>query len=102
LLEVSTPFTADFDGDGDVDGDDLTDPVDGWETRYGNDLDGINFLEWQRQFGNGVGGLAASTTVPEPSSLILAALGLLTLSKRWRAGSARKELRIQHAVVCKL
>lgn len=54
LLTVLESFTADFDLDGDVDSDDLNDPVDGWQARYGNDLDGRNFLDWQRQFGSGV------------------------------------------------
>ena len=50
---------------------DLTDPVDGWQARYGNNLDGGNFLDWQRQFGSGVPPLAASLAVPEPSSVLL-------------------------------
>ena len=71
VLSVNTPFTADFDLDGDVDSDDLNDPVDGWQARYGTDLDGGNFLDWQRQFGSGVPPLSGSTTVPEPSSVVL-------------------------------
>ena len=82
VVLIAPEFTADFDLDGDVDGDDLNDPVDGWQARYGNDLDGSNFLDWQRQFGSGVPPLSASTTVPEPSSLLFAALGLLTLFSR--------------------
>jgi hypothetical protein len=72
----STPvFTADFDDDGDVDGDDLDD----WQTAYGataladadldGDSDGADFLAWQRQFGSGVGPFAAISAVPEPGTL---------------------------------
>jgi hypothetical protein len=46
--------------------DDLTDPVFGWEARYGIDLDGQDFLDWQVNYGN-VAPVAASTSqVPEP------------------------------------
>ena len=80
------PLTADFDGDGDVDGDDLTDPIDGWETRFGVDLDGMNFLDWQREFGTNVPPLlSAAQAVPEPSSLVLltlAAAGVLYRQRR--------------------
>ncbi len=55
FLNVMSPFLADFDNDGDVDQDDLTNPTLGWQARYGDDLDGSNFLEWQRQLGSGVG-----------------------------------------------
>ena len=83
-LDVFTPFTADFDRDGDVDGDDLTQ----WEGDFGQnddsdadldgDSDGNDFLAWQRQYGSGLP-LAASTAVPEPSSTMLLA-GLAALS----------------------
>ena len=73
-------FTADFDNDGDVDGDDL----DEWQSAYNTnangdadedgDTDGRDFLTWQRQFGNGVPPLAASQAVPEPSAWVLAIL----------------------------
>ena len=79
VLEVIATFTADFDIDGDVDGEDLTDPVNGWEARYGVDLDGRNFLDWQRQFGSGVPLLASSQTVPEPNTVVLLLLGFLGL-----------------------
>jgi len=45
---------GDFDSDGDVDGDDLYDPALGWQARFGNDLDGSDFLTWQRNLGNGL------------------------------------------------
>ncbi len=67
---------ADFDTDGDVDGADLT----VWESSFGigagadadgdGDSDGNDFLVWQQQF-TGPGPLAASTSVPEPTSALL-------------------------------
>jgi hypothetical protein len=89
LEVVSVPtFTADFDHDGDVDGDDLDD----WQAAYSlnaladadsdGDSDGRDFLEWQRQFGSGLGPLAASLTVPEPSSLAIAVVSVVFLLRR--------------------
>jgi hypothetical protein len=45
------PLTGDFDNNGVVDNEDLTDPVWGWEARYGADRDGGDFLDWQRNLG---------------------------------------------------
>jgi len=88
-VELVSTYGADFDEDGDVDGNDLA----AWEGGFGNapathmtgDADalatGFDFLTWQRQLGYGGGApLAATTTIPEPTSLLLAALGLLTLA----------------------
>ena len=79
-LSVDTPFSADFDGDGDVDADDL----DEWQAAYGvsavadadsdGDSDGRDFLEWQRQFGSGIPSVSAISSVPEPSGLALLSL----------------------------
>jgi hypothetical protein len=71
-------ITADFDGNGFVDGDDLDD----WQlasqggTAAGDadgdgDSDGRDFLAWQRQFGAGIDPLGTSTAVPEPGTLVL-------------------------------
>jgi len=66
---------GDFNGDGTVDGDDLTDPVNGWGARFAVDLDGNDFLIWQRNLG--VGAAAAATAasyaigVPEPNAAML-------------------------------
>jgi hypothetical protein len=80
--EIVVPRPGDFDGDGDVDGDDL----DIWEAAYGladaadangdGDSDGDDFLIWQRNAGAGV--LAATTAVPEPGAAMLASMGLLS------------------------
>lgn len=77
-------FEADFDGDGDVDSNDLADATLGWEARYGNDLDGEDFLVWQRQLGSGVGAVSSLVaTVPEPSTGLLFCMGALAmLSKK--------------------
>nr|WRX36713.1 hypothetical protein [uncultured bacterium] len=75
------PLTADFDGDGDVDADDLNDPVDGWEARYGIDLTGLHFLDWQREYGTNAA-QSSVTTVPEPARLALVGSFLLTLAMR--------------------
>lgn len=72
---------ADFDGDGDVDNDDLTDPVNGWIARYGVDLNGIDFLNWQREFGMS-NAQSSLTSVPEPACLAFFVSPLLTLAIR--------------------
>jgi len=83
---------VDFDGDGDVDGDDLTDSVDGWEARFGTDLDGSDFLAWQRNFTGpaGLSGAVSTTGVPEPSSVALVLISITTLS----LGRLRKNRRV--------
>ncbi|MEM9658791.1 MAG: hypothetical protein AAF961_10560, partial [Planctomycetota bacterium] len=84
-LLVSPP-SADFDGNGVVDADDLRDPVTGWAARFGGDLEGGDFLLWQRQFGARPP-LNAGERVPEPPALfcglILTVLCLLARSLRW-------------------
>lgn len=85
VLMIRSELTADFDGDGDVDDDDLTDPIDGWEARFGVDLDGFNFLDWQREYGTDLSPLVAAIALPEPSSLLLVSLaGLICCSRRHR------------------
>ena len=75
--------TADFDGDGMVDGDDLG----MWQTAFGQgititeldadndgDSDGADFLTWQRQLGSPAPDVSANAPVPEPATLTLIVL----------------------------
>ena len=85
-LDVLTPFTADFDRDGDVDGDDQAQ----WQGDFGingdsdadsdadgdGDSDGADLLAWQRNFGTGVPSAANSQAVPEPATYLLFIIGL--------------------------
>jgi hypothetical protein len=91
-LQLGGLFDADFDLDGDVDQNDLIDPADGWETRFGADLDGSHFLSWQQQLGYGVptGASPGLATVPEPTAatiILSAALAgtLMSCSRSVRA-----------------
>jgi hypothetical protein len=88
LMVVEAPiFSADFDLDGDVDGDDL----DEWQTGYGigtsqtqgdadgdGDVDGRDFLIWQRQFGSVPLTAFESINVPEPGASTIVCLAVLT------------------------
>ena len=67
-VELVSTIPGDFDGDVDVDSVDLAI----WQASYGNPggFTGGSFLDWQRNFGAD-GNLAASTAVPEPTSLAL-------------------------------
>lgn len=82
-------FAADFDGDGDVDANDLV----RWKTGYGKtsgaepfdgdadgdfDVDGADFLVWQRQLGSGVPAAPVAGAVPEPSTAAMAAFAFAT------------------------
>ncbi|WP_146447958.1 hypothetical protein [Bythopirellula polymerisocia] len=82
VLELNSVkfFDADFNEDGKVDGEDLTN----WQAGYGTgnthmqgdadddgDVDGRDFLRWQRQLGLGVSSLAVSSVVPEPTSRVV-------------------------------
>jgi len=84
LFTAAPSFAADFDEDGDVDGDDLAN----WKTGFGDttavhmdgdadgdqDVDGGDFLAWQRRLGEGASALAARASVPEPTPLGLATM----------------------------
>ncbi|MGI9428212.1 MAG: hypothetical protein ACR2NM_06110, partial [Bythopirellula sp.] len=81
-------LTADFDNDGDVDGDDLTQ----WKGDFGGpgsdangdgDSDGGDFLAWQGEFGLGVP-LAPAQSVPEPSGLVWLAIAMIYSSLLFR------------------
>jgi hypothetical protein len=81
---------ADFDQDGDVDGDDLV----AWKADFGGgaesdadfdtDSDGNDLLVWQRNLGAGIPATPAVAFVPEPGmiSLCCLALPLLTMRRR--------------------
>jgi hypothetical protein len=88
------PLAADFNGDGQVDADDLA----MWQAHFGGDLqadadadgdaDGNDFLLWQRQFGDALAP-PARTATPEPAGLALAFTALLTLLVGRRAPRLR-------------
>jgi len=61
---ASAPVAGDFDGNGLVNSADLTHPTLGWKQRYGTDLDGDDFLVWQRGLN-----VPVVTAVPEPATL---------------------------------
>jgi len=94
LHVVNAPiFTADFDEDGDVDGDDLTE----WRGDFGvngdsdadndGDSDGADFLAWQQQLGSGAPATSASAAVPEPSAALaaLSAMAALVMRRQLRS-----------------
>lgn len=87
-LTAPPDLPGDFNGDGMVDGNDLNDATLGWKARFGVDLDGSDFLKWQRGYGSAGLTATASTAVPEPrTSLIIAALiGVAVLQSQLRPG----------------
>jgi hypothetical protein len=87
MLSVTFAYEADFDEDGDVDGDDL----DVWTASFGvndgadadddGDSDGADFLAWQQQNGS-VPVVPSAGAVPEPGTLELLALAGIFLILR--------------------
>ncbi len=77
LASVSSPISADFDADGDVDGLDFLK----WQRGETPGLGSAEELAaWEQQYGSPVPVVAAATVVPEPSALALLCLGgLLSL-----------------------
>jgi fibronectin-binding autotransporter adhesin len=86
-VAATSGVAADFDNDGNVDGDDLT----AWKAGFGVgttkaqgdadgdvDVDGADFLIWQQQVGSGLT-VAAASAVPEPAALGVAMIGLAIL-----------------------
>jgi hypothetical protein len=95
-VQASGPtFTADFDNDGDVDGDDLTEwrndfgPTAGSDADGDGDSDGADFLVWQQQLGSGPA-VPVAGAVPEPKGqAILLAAALAAWLHRPRRREAR-------------
>lgn len=84
-LRVVHLFEADFDEDGNVDGDDL----DRWQAGFGvgalhtqgdadgnGSVNGADYLVWQRQFGSSALLTLANTVVPEPATWVTLLIGL--------------------------
>jgi len=89
IYQILATAPADFDGDGDVDGDDLAQ----WEGDFGingdsdadgdGDSDGADLLTWQRQFTENLNLTTSSETVPEPTTfLLLVYVAILRLTYR--------------------
>lgn len=96
-IEVQPQLPADFDKDGDVDGDDFLT----WQTGFGTttgatqadgdadgdgDVDGDDFLKWQTDFGSGGGDGLGVGAIPEPGTMLLLAFQVCTLSLIGRRG----------------
>lgn len=74
-------LAGDFNGDGEVDGDDLAQ----WEDHYGVNLDGSDFLAWQKDRTNpGTITSSEASAVPEPTAGILLLVGVCCISASHR------------------
>ncbi len=79
-LGIST-LTGDFDDDGDVDGSDFLK----WQRgEPPNPFSQRDLKVWQMNYGQTSSALSAATTVPEPSTALLAILGLVLATRRRR------------------
>jgi hypothetical protein len=92
LTVLGSALAADFDGDGIVGADDLAN----WKTGFGRtvatrgqgdadgdrDVDGSDFLIWQRQVGSGLPVAATQAAVPEPTAQWLLTLGAIAIRRR--------------------
>ncbi len=90
---IPAPTTpGDFDQDGDVDGTDFLE----WQRGFGTVYDATDLANWENNFGSTGAGIAAAATVPEPSSVVLFSLaGLMGLavvaSRRYTRGHAHED-----------
>jgi hypothetical protein len=98
VLAVAPMFEADFDGNGRVEAADRA----AWQLGFGstsahradgdatNDgqVDGTDFLIWQRQLGSGASATSSTTVVPEPAAALLAAIAFSPFPRR-RTARAR-------------
>ncbi len=84
-LASSATFTADYNGDGYVDGSDLATFLSGYgtnstgDTDADSDTDGSDFLAWQQQY---TGLATALDSIPEPTSVCLLMIGAVALMGR--------------------
>jgi hypothetical protein len=83
---ASASVAGDFDGNGLANAVDLTHPTLGWKQRYGTDLDGDDFLVWQRGLN-----VPVVTAIPEPTTLAaMSVVAVALISRRvWRRSSGR-------------
>jgi DNA-binding beta-propeller fold protein YncE len=91
VIAIEVEVSGDFNGDGQVSGDDLSvfreaayfDPFSPVDLRADSSLDGVSdgadLLIWQREFKG-----AVTTTVPEPNSWVLPILTSLACCRGWR------------------
>lgn len=98
---------SDFDYDGEVDAHDMGvwrgafgDPT-GADANGDFDVDGSDFLVWQRQLGNALPPLPQSGAIPEPSAFALTVAAALIMSVRsGRAGNSSVHLPVTRRELC--
>lgn len=93
VIDYTLAQEGDFNLDGVVNSDDITDPTHGWEARFGEDLDGFDLLTWQRQFTDVPSPLFAAVALPEPSQLIMLigiSIASLPTHRRWNRLISRR------------
>ncbi len=71
-VDAGPTFEGDFDGNGNVDGADLTGAPNGFNARFGVNLAGGDFLAWQRNFGQPF----SVAAVPEPAVALMMLLAV--------------------------